>query len=619
MTPIIILTPKMNFKFKSNFNTRRLTSALWSVYKFLNSLFRVTFAIKCLTSIVIHCIYLNHVQSLKRETDFETQQNIIAKIKYFEKLLYSFGCIYRSLGPLGLFCESIFFISDVISCIMLFTNQRTFNYVAGNNFINFLIDPEAESSRLSKNIEIYLKQIVDSNINYTRLLVDKKQENTRATTGMLPSSLSYLNVSYYDKGSTTNNTATAKIIRKTLTSKTKDRNNSGCSFPKKKLVDSLLEQFKHLSILRSSKRNIWPPNRNSFWAKKIKYLWLQIHIFFTITIIVIAWFLVHLSFSIVSQSFKSFKGNYDPNFTKINFLDKLSIVEINLYLVIVVDWFVTPLTVTIVCVRDQLEYLNSLEPKILKIYEKIENLCNMDGRNNTRDELSLETKIEFTSTINLKQKQENLKIQCDKEAIELYLIYRLSRDEIKSSMQLAHRAIGQSVAFAILSLVLPLVYFESLPERHYYFMFLVGLAFTVTINFTLCLCASLHASYRRVTNLIWSLIAFAESHLSSKHAKVDLFQKDSEDDKISSTGYRACCQSFTKDQSLTNVDFGYYTNSSITLHTMFLWRRLVENYDVFIESSSGKLYGFIMIDYNGILRFNFWLVSIIIISLTYKE
>jgi hypothetical protein len=148
-----------------------------------------------------------------------------------------------------------------------------------------------------------------------------------------------------------------------------------------------------------------------------------------------------------------------------------------------------------------------------------------------------------------------------------------------------------------------------LTKDQYPFALLTGLVFVVTVNLVLCLCAAVHSSHQKLTNLIWSLIALEESFAMDLKTNSLNIERDERENYSNSN---------TSDLSMMNIDFDYYLYCSITPHSLTLWRRLVANHDILIENSIAKLYGFFNIDYNGIIRFNFWWISIILIALTYK-
>lgn len=576
-------------------------------------------------------MYLDVLKSLKKSSNLETRNEILTQVKFIEMLIYRMGNIYRATGPTGLYCISVFLISDVIYCITLFTKRRAFNYTGDNKFITFLVEPEDEKLKISKRIENLLKQLVYSNVNYTRLVFCTKERNSLVSSNKFASFNSELRGSEFSVRfpSLTHDIKKMKSVKDShhikrdicairiqqINSTDTLPDNDFRSSPKEILIESLSGQFKHLEALKLNKQTVWPVNRNDRWSRKIKQCWLQIYTGFHIIIWLITLTSSNISFYLSKKAIETYSGNFDVNFTKINIMDRLCIVDYTIYSLVVCHWFVTPLTVAIVCIRDQLEYLNSFEPRINRIHDKIKLLNNISEKS-FNNQISSNTNIagDFTQ-----DSLRDLKFECDTEATDLYISYRLSEDEIKSSARLIQNAVGQGVSFTLLSTILPLAYFDSLPKDQYLFLSFVGTTLMISINSVLCLCAALHSSYRRMSKLIWSLIAFEESFAIDLIAKKKSTHIEHEQDKYGTNSFNRNRYSNDPNRGMTNLDFEYYLCSSMTPHTMFLWRRLVANYDILIGNSVGKLYGLFNIDFSGIVRFNFWFVSFIIISLSYKD
>lgn len=602
---------------------RKLISSFWSISEVLYATYNFLFGIKCFLHLTVHCIYLSLLESLEDTNNSEIKHTITDQIKFIQMLLYSMGDVYRAIGPTGLFCNSVFLLCCIIYSISLFTGGRGLNYIKDNNFIAFLIEPEAEYARISERIDNFLKQLTYSNVNYTRSIFCMKEkevlvsEARRERPTDTSSSVRFLHLIQIIEGvNRAENSFQTTNTRGILWNKMPHQIHLTSS--REILINSLSKQVDHLNTLKLNKQSIWPANRNRSWAEKVKLVWFRIYAGIYIGIWFSAIILILLSYYIAARSIKTHNHKFDVYFTKVNRLDRLCIADYLIYSLIAVHWFIAPLTVTIVCIMDQLVCLNSLKPRVDRIRNKIK-AFNMISEEYMHNNLFLDSsKSKFN--IDLRKARDLLRIDCDKETIDLYISYRLSEGEIKSAVELIQRAVGQSVTFSFLSTILPLLYYSSnLSKDQYFFLTMAGLLINVTINVVLCSCAALHSSYQKTSNIMWSLIAFEESFvmdLKTKGTFVHAAQAKPEShsqerDRISITN--------NQHHSMINIDLEYYLSSSITPHTLSLWRRLVANYDILIENSVGRLYGILKIDYNGILRFNFWFISLALIVLTYKD
>lgn len=85
--------------------------------------------------------------------------------------------------------------------------------------------------------------------------------------------------------------------------------------------------------------------------------------------------------------------------------------------------------------------------------------------------------------------RKDLRFECDRKVLELYVNYQIFRDEIRSAVKIANIAANQIVSFLIISLLPSLAFFGYAPKAHIPTLLFVGLSIVMSANIPFLVCA----------------------------------------------------------------------------------------------------------------------------------
>lgn len=557
------------------------------------NIYFVYFGLRTLFHLILQCIYLS-----PRETFISNMlEKCLISFESLKNFMVTTGQAYRGIGTTGIFYYSILFLSLVFFHIRnLIPGKQVFDYFEHNNFIKFMRTPEIEVKRIYRQIDFHLKCITKSNIEFTRKLMRESIMDEERDIGM-PNiivsggmkKLSYRAKKVFDntgyKPATHNNDHPDKEAKRVSYLSSKDI-----------LLYSLSNQLRHLNELSVDKYKVWPPNRNPIWAEDIKRFWITLDrnsaIFFWFVGQVCCCSITYLAY----LSLSDFSGEYEKQ-EEFSFLDRFTCAEYSVYVYIGIDWFFMPLTVTVAAIRDQLLFIRIFPLKLLNICKQLKQIQSVNGDKEVRFE---NIKFNNNSLSYLVQSKFELINEIDREALELYIGYRLFRDDVRSSLLLAQHSLNKNIFFIVTSLMITLTFYNGIRASHWT-PFLVTILFIImTTNAALCMLAALHASCTHITWLVWNFVACVENYSLDQTLTNDLDHQ-----KIGNLKSLNLSPNFLK-----RIDFDYLINNPINPHTLLLWRRLLEHHELIAEQYTCKVFGLFKMDYNCILKFNYWLVSV---------
>lgn len=585
-------------------------------------LYCVLFTARTLINFILQCTYISVKSSPDDIKTFDHDKN--ATLLRIEDLMVKFGQVYRAAGTPGLFYYSAYLSALIFYYFpKIISNATVFDYINDNSLISYLTGPILENRRISQRIDSCLNQIINSNINFMRSINEQGilrtfYKDIQGNQNNKPYGIDLLEKIYHPQEAVPETLLPNRGVNLRRKAKTisaagdklllnyknslayeKQKFNYDRRIAKSTLENSLKQQLSYLTTLGAYKWKIWPPNRRPIWARNIKQSWLKLYHTMTIC----CWFVGQLSLTYANRSSSELLiGNSgDRDVKSLTIFDRLLYTETHIFVFFLTDWVATPVTVLIVCVLDQLKYLSSLKPKISKIYERTRRL--------ERD---------YFGHKNFKlneQLRKDLQLECDKEAIELYISYHICREDTHSTIEVAQQVMNQCLTNVAVSLIPMLVFYKEIPEEIFSGFQIILLTFMLTLNGSFCICASLHADCSKVAALAWNFVAFAEGH------NCDMYISSRQNYSILKKALDTSMDSFVSGDIGTygpneiEVDCEYYSGSSINPHTVLLWRRLVKNHEFLRDKLVCKLYGKFKIDYNGILKFNFWFISFVLLSI----
>lgn len=589
-----------------------------------------TFAIRSLIHLITQCVYLslcNYSQDINNYQ--KNKESIENSIELISNLMSNYGQIHRTLATTGVFYYCLLFFSAVIFyLIRALTKGEYLNYRDELGFIAFIKNPRSESFNISSKIEASLNNLIFSNLNYGRIIFARsfktvtqlnKYECVKVGQKEAADEIQNLPLSTSGKKSCTQIDLHPGVsIYRTTTTIYSNNRHLIYSYD---LINSLKCQLSFITELFSNKAKVWPPNRNPLWARELTKFSLSIYVI----VGSIIWFVAELgSFMIIYNVYKTI-NKYDENDNilsknenKFTFFDRLCSVDYIIYAYFGADLFTTPLIVSITSIEDQLKFLDTFEPRLRRIFDRTKQLEQINSHIKSSSNLNPNSSLGSISSKNRKR----LKVECDQEAIEMYISYQLFRDEVAPSIKLAQNAVGLHVTLAICCLLPTLFYYRDIPTDQLLAFACLCSSIILSINGTFCMCAALHVNCSRVSKLIWSFIAIAESYNYREYSIFSIedinTNEDENQDQDSGVRLGLFCAKDVNETPPDSSYLKYYAHSLVTPHTVLLWRRLAESDELIIENFVCKLYGIFDITYKGILRINYLLIISILYTLTYN-
>lgn len=555
---------------------------------------------RLIISLILQCIYLIlKKQSVVQENSQAREVELGNNLKLVQNLMIFFGQIHRADGTTG-----VLFYSLSISVILTFnlikivSGGKIFNVLSGNRMMLFLAKPELEGRIVRRKIGIILDKMIYSNKNFTDRFVKyvikiegDEKENRHPLYG----------------ASGTNQNPVRNSFRDIEMLGSQQENSHSEIFndlaAQLEITEGLLKQRQHLIKLKEYPANIWPPTRNTAWFYKLRNLGALLYIHFSIYVWIFGQIWLSISFYLGYQTVKD-SNEFGQENRQYSLKERLLCAEYHfLTYMLMFSFMPTFLTYTINLFY-QVAHLKELWPRMNSIYGRVTQCESWLYHSNQ----NLNNDFKF-----FKQIKSDLKFECDKKAIELYINYQIFRDEIRLAVRVGSTASNQIVSFLIISLLPNLAFFKYAPESHIPTLLLVGLSIVMSANIPFLICASSNTSCNRFAKGAWSLLAFANGHnfylyqLAMDRTNMGIYRKNHDQYKLS--------LQYLENQPMKQApDYGYISESFISPHTMLLWRRLVENHQTVTNDFVCKLFGVFKINYSGILKFNHWLVWVALIS-----
>lgn len=632
----------LNNRLKIHNETRGETFKLNSFGDFLLFTYTVLFTIRTLVNLILQCLYVYLKTTTYDIRAFNLDRNVT--ILHVQNIMLSFGQIYRVAGTPGISYYSAIFCTPVTYYfVKMVFDGKIFNYLNNNTLISYLIEPDLENERISKQIENCLHKVINSNINFTRSITNNESAELNES-----DHYNYLNRKSYTNKKHLNDgnfyrlqeqaipEASATIQIENLKHRVKSisaaedeilanyrydmyqvnkRRKFKCSdwFARFTLVNCLAKQLSYLTVLSVFKTRVWPPNRNSIWADNIKSFWLKVYIISSSTFWLTGQVLIYFVNYTSLQPILANDSTKKDDFHQLTLLDRILCAESHIHIYFILEWMVIPVTIIIIGIKDQMEHLLSMKPKLHKVYKRTKRL--------ERDFYNGKVLMKENFNVLDEQLKNDLQFECDKEAIELYISYQIFREDVEALFEVTRQVISQGVSQMGLTLIPLLIFFRGIPD-HLVIIFPLSVSFILMVlNGSLCVSAALNTACRQVSKSARSFVAFAEGHICYRYAllskQLSIF-KNIHSNYNATVGFKNF-EVVSKNSNKIEIDCEYYYNSSISPHTILLWRRLVKNNKFLDDKLVCKLYRIFRINYGMILRFNYWLISLALFSVTFND
>lgn len=619
-------------------------------------------------SISDHLIKLDHIDGL--ELSDASYISYVHLREVIDTLMKNLGSHTRHAGTTALFCQSVWVCAPIAFFLIdLINYKRVFKLLDDISFVCFLKDPQKAKKRLNDAMDLVLKQILESNLNYSQYILDEEynriklegenripfEKSFKMRTKTMDSSRSqdslifktYLNNKwpsvatskqsinrlFFKSVKESKNLASQKLSQNQQKGKIiEEAGSTKVSFQ----LNELTTQYAYIIRLIEDKTNIWPPNRDERWREISCTNWFYLYlagICFMFTIMNVCTIIV-IKIGIDSAKdggdamLKSYKyvGLQQSDKVELCLMERLTMFEQLLFVYFATHWFSMPLTLLVSCINDQAKHLYDLRRKIKLFIKKVDAFKEFEA---TRKSCRSFEDFECIAG-NLVDLPE---FEFDKDALKLYIRFQMFCNELSSTLKFARYILNQNVCFIICSVSPSLFYIRHIPVEHYRLFAIFYIGIMIILNGSLYICGSINASCVQVSKLVWSILASSmqpdleirnqkstrklvkKSKSILDNDKVEINRKFTEDlfmehDKSRNTSDKL---------KLITDKFNHQLSSAVSSHTLLLWHKLAVNQELLLEKFQCRILSLLRLEHTSIMKFNFWLVSLVLIFLTVQR
>lgn len=134
------------------------------------------------------------------------------------------------------------------------------------------------------------------------------------------------------------------------------------------------------------------------------------------------------------------------------------------------------------------------------------------------------------------------------------------------------------------------------------------------MNVVFCARALMKARYNHLSKIAWLVVSLAESYNHNHYMTSVIIERDYTLRLPNLIPSLSIDSSNESNIERMNIDFVYHSYRAVTPHSRLLWGRIIENQDKILNSFKCKLYGIFKLDYGNVPRFNYCIVSFILLS-----
>lgn len=507
-------------------------------------------------------------------------------IEYFMSF---FGQIHRKDIHSGAFYYNIFFISSIYLYTMRkLSKGKILKDFSDSRFISFLNGTSEVQEQVSEEIDLCLKRLIQSSSVYNREFIGNSSLK-------LPLKLIKMSAfsNHVGKPSILSFRATNFRAESFDVNQIK-RSIGGDNYSDDTLTKSVAQQIQYLAKLTINKESIWPRNRTNIWASQMRRITKLSYNFNSIAGWLIGQFSCQYMIYDAHNHFKQHQLHTEGDqVEKFNLIDRTMMIMYVLYNYFAISWFVAYLIIPFMSTADQIRAIYSFESRLTKLKYKMNELYEIQ-----------QTSYNGSLGLVLKSIRDKLKIECDREAIEFYINYHIFFHDVRKSINLAQVYLNRNITVGLLILLPPAVLYKLQSNRcdlltsnqTIPIIILLSIVLMLSVNLFIWIGAFLNESCIRLYKCIWPIIAM-EVHYN--HYAFDRRYGRS--------------LSLDQDELPEASSYEYYSFGAITPHTIMLYRRLVENEDCIMENFVGNVYGLFKVDYGGLLKFNFYIISCLLL------
>lgn len=377
-----------------------------------------------------------------------------------------------------------------------------------------------------------------------------------------------------------------------------------------RIVWDLDEQQSHLNRLLEDKSSIWFENRQEKWKSKQTQFFVN---FFTRAYT--TGYLGSMLLVVIGVLYaESSNARYDEN-NEMNVLESMSLLEIYYIIFVTFERYLCPVVLLFADLRDRRMFLQLIRKQFNKLLGKLVKLS--ESKRKLRETQVFLGKLDHKHQ-QLKHKTDHLRMECNEESLEIYLRLRAFMDELGSTTKLASTIASQYSLFALLLLALALPSFSRSDPSQLLFATAVLVDMSSLINLAFLVCANFQSACSKTLECAWSLAA----HSTLANAGQVQWFEVRRAIRLRELGHlraKSLCQSrrFGRLSEGDYFRFNQMDNSLINMHTAQLWHRFVLDMPKMRDHFRCKVFGLIELNFSGMLRLNFWFVSVVLIFLTH--
>lgn len=523
----------------------------------LELLFSLFFTLRASLILILQGRY-SLLQSNYSSTLSNTNQSQLQESMQEHRLLMrKFGIIYRDLGPATMLGFSAFL---GIHLIFVLSDSLTKGFMSNkyraDKFVMTLINPPAIDREIDKTFDEYLRCMIRLN--------DKKLY--AIVLNLSRSVLSELHA--------------------------------------KQLMTHLSGQQAQLKLLLADKSTIWPVNRQASWRQEQKKFLISLYILICSIIYLGSLFITFL------VSWYTYKLMVEAGETPLYFMERFGFFEIYVAFYYTFERVIYPMIMLTVNLRDKRLFLltiqrrfKALRAKLIKLKLDIRRSQMANSGSNSTSQLSILSG----------RKLDALRLECDQEALRIYLSIRAFIDDLRSTTRLITVIANQYCSLALFIMIVTLPFLTITDSLQLAALGLLLLDITSVINVSLVICARHESTLIQTTEQAHSLVASLtpipeESQDLACLSDWGLYKR---------LRYRAGSYDgtySTNSHGIKTDDFLFHPLCStlINQHTTMLWRRFVSDMPAFHQNLRCKMLGVVHLNYGGMIRLNFWFISVIL-------
>lgn len=375
------------------------------------------------------------------------------------------------------------------------------------------------------------------------------------------------------------------------------------------IVNDLNEHELRLRKLVADKTAVWPlVHRGLHWREKQRKFLTQFYclllLFGYSSTLLLIFILVHLS----NEKIEALQEK------PMNLMEKLTLIEV--YLLLLSDKLILPIVILLLSLVDKIVYLQTLRMRFKHLKSVLQFMrtgC-------------VEVRIESP-------RWRSQSLECDQEAMEIYLSLRVFMDQLKSTTSLASLLadLGSLMALAMLALTLPFYNHNEGSRLQLFVLLAIAIDLGILLNLSLIVCAIFESEFTKTIQQAWSLVAHMTVEICPTQTNFENEQKPMGGaNQKPNTRHRQIAPDVSRKQLLSSVSskkiekddlFAYAESRDSLLNEQIalLWRRFIKDIPTLKSKFQCRIFGSQPLDYSGLLKLNFWYISVVLVFLSHKS